>query len=54
MHVAAAIAAVVGFGLAVFAIYTLRDRRVAEAEDQPDAIGPPISASVTKPARECF
>jgi DHA2 family multidrug resistance protein-like MFS transporter len=54
MHVAAAIAAVVGFGLAVFAIYTLRDRRVAEPTEEQKSIEKPVPAALPKPARECF
>jgi DHA2 family multidrug resistance protein-like MFS transporter len=54
MHVAAAIAAVVGFTLAIFAIYTLRDRRVAEPEEARESIAQPVPTAVPKPARECF
>ena len=56
MHLAAAIAAVVGFGLAIFAFVTLRDREVqpaAEPEIEPE-VPSPAPAHVPKPARECF
>jgi DHA2 family multidrug resistance protein-like MFS transporter len=53
MHVAAAIAAVVGFALAMFAIYSLRDRRVAALEEREQAPERALAAGA-KPARECF
>jgi DHA2 family multidrug resistance protein-like MFS transporter len=52
MHLAAAIAAVAGVGLSVFAYVTLRGREVAQPEPEPIPI--PAPAVVPKPARECF
>jgi MFS transporter, DHA2 family, multidrug resistance protein len=54
MHVAAAIAALVGFGLAIFAVMTLRDQAPKQPAAAPEAIALPAPASVPKPARECF
>jgi len=54
MHVAAAIAAVVGFGLAVFALIMLRDRPSELPTAEATPIEQPIRLSAPKPARECF
>jgi MFS transporter, DHA2 family, multidrug resistance protein len=54
MHAAAAIAAVVGVGLSIFAFMTLRDREVEEPAADLEAIAVPVPATVPKPARECF
>ena len=59
MHVAAAIAAVVGLGLAAFAYITLRDRTLEQSASEPDVVEPtmidrPVRTPLAKPARECF
>jgi MFS transporter, DHA2 family, multidrug resistance protein len=59
MHVAAAIAGVVGLGLAAFAFVTLRDRGTERAATEPTCVEPtmidqPVLVPVGKPARECF
>ena len=54
MHVAAAIAAVVGVALAAFAFMTLRDRPEVEPSPEMDEVLVPVPATVPKPARECF
>jgi DHA2 family multidrug resistance protein-like MFS transporter len=59
MHVAAAIAAVTGLGLAAFAFVTLRDRGIERSETEPVCVEPtmidqPVLVPVGKPARECF
>jgi len=59
MHVAAAIAAVVGIGLAIFAYVTLRDRGTERSATEPVCVEPtmidqPVLTPVSKPARECF
>jgi DHA2 family multidrug resistance protein-like MFS transporter len=53
MHAAAAIAAVVGVGLAVFAFATLRDQTVGEASAEAEAEHP-VRGRAPQPARECF
>ena len=59
MHVAAAIAGVIGLGLAVFALVSLRDREMAPAEPEPLCVEPTmldetVLNPLAKPARECF
>jgi MFS transporter, DHA2 family, multidrug resistance protein len=59
MHVAAAIAAVVGVGLAIFAYVTLRERGTERSETEPTCVEPtmvdhPVLTPLAKPARECF
>jgi hypothetical protein len=59
MHVAAAIAAVTGLGLAAFAFVTLRDRGTERAASEPICVEPttmdrPVLVPVAKPSRECF
>jgi MFS transporter, DHA2 family, multidrug resistance protein len=58
MHVAAAIAAVVGIALAIFAFASLRERAGGGATETPTTDQPqipfPTPARVPKPARECF
>jgi len=59
MHVAAAIAAVVGIGLAIFAYFTLRERGTERSATEPVCVEPtmidqPVLVPVGKPARECF
>ena len=58
MHVAAAIAAVVGIMLAIFAFFSLRERAGAVAVEPSTTEGQPVPiltpARVPKPARECF
>jgi DHA2 family multidrug resistance protein-like MFS transporter len=59
MHVAAAIAAVVGIGLAIFAYVTLRDRGTERSATEPVCVEPtmidqPVLTPLAKPARECF
>jgi DHA2 family multidrug resistance protein-like MFS transporter len=54
MHVAAAIAAVVGFGLAIFALVALRERGAQPIAEEPEPIDRPVRLSAPKPARECF
>ena len=59
MHVAAAIAAVTGLGLAAFAFVTLRDRGTERSATEPVCVEPtmidqPVLVPVGKPARECF
>jgi DHA2 family multidrug resistance protein-like MFS transporter len=59
MHVAAAIAAVVGLGLAAFAFVALRDRGTERSATDPICVEPttmdqPVLVPVGKPARECF
>ncbi len=59
MHVAAAIAAMTGLGLAAFAFVTLRDRGIERSETEPVCVEPtmidePVLVPLGKPARECF
>jgi len=54
MHVAAAIAAVVGLGLAAFALVTLRHIDSEPAITEPEPTERPPIALAPKPARECF
>ena len=59
MHVAAAIAAVTGLGLAAFAFVTLRDRGTERSASEPVCVEPttmdrPVLVPVAKPSRECF
>ena len=54
MHVAAAIAAVVGLALATFAFFTLRDERAAQPTAEPESIEGQAPRLAPKPARECF
>jgi DHA2 family multidrug resistance protein-like MFS transporter len=59
MHVAAAIAGVIGLGLATFAYVTLRDRGTERSATDPVCVEPtmidqPVLTPVGKPARECF
>jgi MFS transporter, DHA2 family, multidrug resistance protein len=59
MHVAGAIAAVTGLGLAAFAFVTLRDRGTERSATEPVCVEPtmidqPVLVPVGKPARECF
>jgi DHA2 family multidrug resistance protein-like MFS transporter len=59
MHVAAAIAGVVGLGLAAFAFVTLRDRQMEPSGTEPVCVEPtmidrPVPTPLAKPARECF
>jgi hypothetical protein len=59
MHVAAAIAAVTGLGLAAFAFATLRDRETERSATEPVCVEPtmidqPVLVPMAKPARECF
>ena len=54
MHVAAAIAAVVGLGLALFALVALRSRGAEPSAPEPEATERPRMALAQKPARECF
>ena len=59
MHVAAAIAGVIGLGLAAFAYVTLRDRGTERSATDPVCVEPtmidqPVLTPVGKPARECF
>ena len=56
---AAAIAAVVAVGLAVFAYITLRERGTERSETEPTCVEPtmidqPVLNPLAKPARECF
>jgi MFS transporter, DHA2 family, multidrug resistance protein len=53
MHVAAAIAAVVAVGLAIFAMLTLRDQAVGEAAAEAER-AESLRGAMPKPARECF
>ena len=59
MHVAAAIAGVIGLGLAAFAYITLRERGTERSATDPVCVEPtmidqPVLTPVGKPARECF
>jgi len=59
MHVAAAIAGVIGLGLAAFAFVTLRDRGTERPATDPTCVEPtmidePVLSPLAKPARECF
>ena len=59
MHVAAAIAAVIGLGLAAFAYITLRERGTERSATEPVCVEPtmidqPVLNPLAKPARECF
>jgi MFS transporter, DHA2 family, multidrug resistance protein len=59
MHVAAAIAAVVGLALAAFAYVTLRDQPSERSATEPTCVEPttidqPLLNPLAKPARECF
>jgi DHA2 family multidrug resistance protein-like MFS transporter len=59
MHVAAAIAAVTGLGLAAFAFVTLRDRGTERSATEPVCVEPtmidqPVLVPMAKPSRECF
>ena len=59
MHLVAAIVAVVGVGLAIFAYVTLRERGTERSETEPTCVEPtmidqPVLTPLAKPARECF
>jgi DHA2 family multidrug resistance protein-like MFS transporter len=54
MHVAAAIAAVVGLALATFAFFTLRDEPAGQPTAEPESIEKQAPRLAPKPARECF
>jgi MFS transporter, DHA2 family, multidrug resistance protein len=59
MHVAGAIAAVTGLGLAAFAYVTLRDEASERSASEPTCVEPtmmdqPVLNPVAKPSRECF
>ena len=54
MHVAAAIAAVVGLALATFAFFTLRDEPAAQPTAEPESIDERAPRLAPRPARECF
>jgi MFS transporter, DHA2 family, multidrug resistance protein len=58
LHVTAAIAAIVGFGLALFALRTLREPgEPSEAPEECVGITPrliPVAAAAVTPPRECF
>ena len=59
MHVAAAIAGVIGLGLAAFAYVTLRERASGRSATEPLCVEPtmadqPVLTPLAKPARECF
>jgi DHA2 family multidrug resistance protein-like MFS transporter len=59
MHVAAAIAGVVGLGLAAFAYLSLRERPAERSATEPTCVEPtmtdqPVLNPLAKPARECF
>ena len=54
MHVAAAIAAVVGLALATFAFFTLRDEPAAQPTAEPESMEEQAPRLAPKPARECF
>ena len=59
MHVAAAIAGVIGLGLAAFAYVTLRERVTERSATEPACVEPtmmdqPVLNPLAKPARECF
>jgi DHA2 family multidrug resistance protein-like MFS transporter len=59
MHVAAAIAGVIGLGLAAFAFVTLSERRTEGSATEPTCVEPtmidkPVLSPLAKPARECF
>ena len=54
MHVAAAIAAVVGLGLALFAFVTLRGLGARPSDAEPETTERPPMMLAQKPARECF
>ena len=54
MHVAAALAVVVGFGLAIFVLVALRDQATELTGGALASIERPDRVSAPKPARECF
>jgi MFS transporter, DHA2 family, multidrug resistance protein len=54
MHVAAALAVVVGFGLAIFVLVALRDQATELTGGALASIERPDRVSARKPARECF
>ena len=59
MHVAAAIAGVIGLGLAAFAYITLRERGTERSATEPTCVEPTMMDQavlnpLAKPARECF
>jgi hypothetical protein len=59
MHVAAAIAGVIGLGLAAFAYISLRERGTERSPSEPTCVEPtmvdqPVLTPLAKPARECF
>ena len=59
MHVAAAIAGVIGLGLAAFAYVTLRERVSERSATEPTCVEPTMMDQavlnpLAKPARECF
>jgi DHA2 family multidrug resistance protein-like MFS transporter len=59
MHVAAAIAGVIGLGLAAFAYISLRERGTERSASEPTCVEPtmmdqPVLNPLAKPARECF
>ena len=54
MHVAAAIAAVVGLALATFAFFALRDEPAAQPTAEPESMEEQAPRLAPKPARECF
>jgi DHA2 family multidrug resistance protein-like MFS transporter len=59
MHVAGAIAGVIGLGLAAFAYITLRERGTERSPTDPTCVEPtmidqPVLTPMGKPARECF
>ena len=59
MNVAAAIAGVIGLGLAAFAYVTLRERGTERVATDPVCVEPtmidqPVLTPMGKPARECF
>jgi DHA2 family multidrug resistance protein-like MFS transporter len=59
MHVAAAIAGVIGLGLAAFAYISLREQASERSASEPTCIEPtmidqPVLNPLAKPARECF
>jgi DHA2 family multidrug resistance protein-like MFS transporter len=59
MHVAAAIAGVIGLGLAAFAYVSLRERGTERSATEPTCVEPtmvdePVLTPLAKPSRECF
>jgi DHA2 family multidrug resistance protein-like MFS transporter len=54
MHVAAAIAAVVGLALTTFAFFALRDEPAAQPTAEPESMEEQAPRLAPKPARECF